>query len=190
MTRTEWQLSEADGELQIHTGVAGRAAKMGHRLALTMAAWRATVAVTDGEPSGADLTVDVGSLAVSRSEGGVKALSHHELKIIRRNALKSLGVKRFPEIGFHADGIEKLGNGDYRVAGTLEIHGKRHGRAVDFRIDDLGDCWRLSGQAEVRQTDFGIKPFSLFGGTLKVEDKVTITVDVTRPKDQSPTDIG
>lgn len=182
MTRTEWHLSESDGELQIHTGVAGRAAKMGHRLALTVT-WRATMALTDGEPSAADLTVDVGSLQVSRSEGGVKALSHHEVKIIRRNALKSLGVKHFPQIRFVGEAIERMSDGAYRVTGTLEIHGKRQDRAVDFRVDDIGDCWQLSGQAEVRQTDFGIKPFSLLGGTLRVEDRVTITVDVKRAKD-------
>ncbi|MCE5289386.1 MAG: YceI family protein [Nocardiaceae bacterium] len=183
MSRTEWHLSESDGELLVHTGVASRAARMGHRLALTMTAWRATVALTDGEPSTADLRIDIGSLEVLRSEGGVKALSGHEVKIIRRNALKSLGVKRFPHIRFRADDIARTGEGVYRAAGTLEIHGKHRDRAVEFRIADIGDSWRLSGHAEVRQTDFGINPFSLLGGALKVEDAVTITVDVRRAKD-------
>ena len=183
MVRTEWRLDESDGELQIHTDVAGRAARMGHRLGIAMTSWRATVSLDDGEPTAADLIVDVSSLDVLRSEGGLKPLSGHEIKIIRRNALKSLRVERFPKIHFHAEKIDKVGDGDYRVTGSLDIHGKRHERVFEFRVEDLGEAWELSGQAEVRQSDFGIKPYSLFGGTLKVVDTVAVTVVLKRAKD-------
>ena len=181
--RAELHLDASDGEVQIHTGVEGRAARMGHKLAIAMTRWRATVWLVDGEPTAVELRVDVGSLQVLRSEGGLKPLSGQETKLIRRNALKSLRAERFPQIRFHADDVEKMGDGGYRLTGSLEILGTRLARVIDVRNDDLGDAWRLSGQADVRQTDFGIKPYSLFAGTLKVADMVTVTVAVKRVKD-------
>jgi hypothetical protein len=37
-----WSLDGSHGELLIRTGVAGRAAQMGHRLTIAMRGWRAT----------------------------------------------------------------------------------------------------------------------------------------------------
>lgn len=183
MTGAQLHLDPSHGEVQIHTGVEGRAAKMGHKLAIGMTQWRATVWLHDGEPTAVELTVDVGSLQVLRSEGGLKPLSGQETKLIRRNALKSLRADKYPQIRFHADSVDKIENGGYRLTGSLEIFGTRLARIVEVRNDDLGDAWQLSGQADVRQTDFGIKPYSLLAGSLKVADSVTVTVSVMRVKE-------
>lgn len=159
---------------------------MGHRLVIAMTAWRGTVSLLDGEPTAADLVVDVGSFQVLRGEGGLKALSAAERLIVRTNALKSLHVNRFPQIHFRTNHVHNLGDGGYRLTGLLEIHGKRHERVIDMRVEDLGDAWRLSGQADVRQSDFGIKPFSMLGGTLKVVDTVTVSVAAIRAKNDPP----
>ena len=183
MIRTAWHFDESDGELLIHTGVAGRAARMGHRLVIAMTAWRGTVSFVDGEPAAADLTVDVASFHVLRGDGGLKPLSGAERAIIKTNALKALHVTRFPQIHFRAHHVHNVGEGDYRLTGLLEIHGKSQERVIDVRVDDVGDAWRLSGQADVRQSDFGVKPFSMLAGTLKVVDAVTVSVAVTRAKE-------
>ena len=54
-----WTLDAADGELTVRTAVAGRAARMGHRLTLAMTRWQATVNWVDGEPNTAELVVEV-----------------------------------------------------------------------------------------------------------------------------------
>ena len=48
------------------------------------------------------------------------------------------------------------------------------GRRSSSRIGDDG---RLTGEATVKQTDFGIKPYSALFGTLKVADEVEIEID-------------
>ncbi|TSD93636.1 YceI family protein [Skermania sp. ID1734] len=183
MTSGEWLLDESNGEVLIHTGVAGRAAKMGHRLTIAMDSWRATLRWVDDLPAAASLVVDVNSLRVLRGEGGLTPLSGPEKSVVRTNALKSLGAQRFPEIRFTAEEFERIGDGRYRVHGTVEIHGATSHRAIDVRIEDAGDAWQLSGQAEIRQTDFGVKPYSLLAGTLKVVDAVTVSVLARRAKD-------
>lgn len=171
---TVWELSSSDGQLLVKTGVAGPAAKMGHRLTIAMTSWNVTVRWDDDEPVEADLTIDVDSLKVLGGEGGVKGLSGPEKTLAQSNALKSLGAKRFPHIRFRTEEIAKVDDG-YRLTGTLEIHGTTRERVVDLRVDDLGDTWRMSCDAEVRQSEFGVKPYSMMMGAMKVADEVTVS---------------
>jgi polyisoprenoid-binding protein YceI len=182
VTEAVWKLSASDGRLLVHTGVTGRAAKMGHRLTIAMNAWRATVGWIDGEPAEVDLTVEVDSLQVLRGEGGVTPLSGPEKALARSNAMRVFNVDRFPQIRFQASDIEKTGDG-YRLAGMLEIHGKRRPRLIDLRGEDRGDAWHLSCQADVRQSEFGVKPYSMLMGSMKVVDTVTVSFAAERRKD-------
>jgi polyisoprenoid-binding protein YceI len=177
-----WTLNPDDGELLVHTTVAGRAAKMGHRLTIAMKRWQATVQWSGGEPVSAQLTVDVDSLEVLRGDGGLTPLSGPEKILVRSNALRQLGAGRFPQICFDADAIEQSQDG-YRLAGTLQIRGNTRDQVIDLRTEDLGDAWRLSTQAIVRQSEFGVKPYSLVMGSLKVADDVTVSFTGQRAKD-------
>ncbi|MBV8293785.1 MAG: YceI family protein [Mycobacterium sp.] len=177
-----WTIDASDGELLVHTGVAGRAAKMGHRLTIAMKRWQATVTWSDGEPAAAQLEVDVDSLDVLRGEGGLTPLSGPEKILVRSNALRQLGAGRFPQICFAADTIDQSQDG-YRLAGTLQIRGKTRPQVIDLRTEDLGDVWQLSSEAVVRQSEFGVKPYSLLMGSLKVADDVTVSFSAQRAKD-------
>ncbi len=182
MAATDWNLDASDGEVLVKTGVTGRAAKMGHRLTIAMRNWHATVRWDGGEPVGVDLTVEVDSLEVLRGEGGLKALSGPEKKLARSNALGVLDPDRFPQIRFQSSGIEKTGDG-YRISGSLRIHGTDRDYEVDLRVEDRGDVWRLSSESEVRHSDFGLKPYSMLLGSMKVEDAVTVSFAAEHAKD-------
>jgi len=181
VTQADWILSHTDGELMIVTGVAGPAAKMGHRLTIVMEAWQARVEWRDGEPVAAELSVDVGSLHVRSGEGGVTPLSGPEKSVVRANALKSLDAKKYPTITFSADAIAKTEAG-YRLDGSLAIHGKSRPQVVELSVGDAGDDWVLSAEVPVTQTEFGVKPYSLLMGSMKVADEVRISFNATRTK--------
>ena len=182
MADKRWTLNETNGELTLHTGVAGRGARMGHRLTIAMTRWQITVDWAGGEPAGAELAVEVDSLEVQRGEGGVKPLSGPEKGMVRSNALKSLSAGKFPEIRFTTDDIAETETG-YRLTGTLQIRGKSRDHVVDLYTEDSGDAWQMSAESSVRQTDFGIKPFSLMMGTLQVADEVKVSFSAVMPKD-------
>jgi polyisoprenoid-binding protein YceI len=179
VTGTNWSLSASDGELIVRTGITGRAAKMGHRLTIAMTSWQATVQWADDRPVSAELIVDVDSLQVSHGVGGLMALSGPEKTLARSHALKALDARRFPRIRYQTDDIEQTGDG-YRLRGTLEIHGKSRRHKVDLRVKNLGETWQLSCEADVRQTDFGVKPYSMLMGAMKVVDTVTVAFTAVR----------
>jgi polyisoprenoid-binding protein YceI len=169
-----WSLDGSHGELLIRTGVAGRAAQLGHRLTIAMRTWQASIQWDSDEPVNAELTVDVDSLEVVRGEGGLTPLSGPEKILVRSNALRSLGARRFPRITFAAATIEKTDDG-YRLTGALTLHGKTRPLTVDVRTDDMDGSWWLSSETTVRQSEFGIKPYSQLLGSLKVADDVTVS---------------
>ncbi|MBB2989717.1 polyisoprenoid-binding protein YceI [Mycolicibacterium iranicum] len=181
MADTEWDMDSSDGELLVETGVEGPAAKMGHRLTLSVP-WRAAVRWRSGQPVAVELIADTGALEVLRGDGGVTGLSGPEKVLARSNALKSLNAKRFPRIVFRTDDVDHV-EGGYRLGGTLEIHGTVRERVVDLRVQDLGELWRMSCDAPVRQSDFGVKPYSMMLGAMRVADEVHVSFTAQRAKD-------
>jgi polyisoprenoid-binding protein YceI len=179
-----WTLDASDGELLVRTGVAGRAARMGHRLTIAMTRWQATVdwrGADPAEPATAELAVETDSFEVLRGEGGVKGLSGAEKALVRSNALRSLNAGRFPGIRFTSDTIENTTDG-YRLTGTLQIRGKSRDHVIDLHTEDLGDSWRMSAESAVRQSDYGVKPYSLLMGSVRVADEVTVSFTAVRRK--------
>jgi polyisoprenoid-binding protein YceI len=177
-----WTLDASDGELLIRTDVAGRAARMGHRLTIAMNRWRASVGWAGAEPVSAELVVEVDSFEVLRGEGGVKGLSAPEKALVKSNALRSLDAGRYPQIRFAADAIDKTDDG-YRLAGRLDIRGKSTDHVIHLRTEDLGDSWRMSAESAVRQTDYGVKPYSLLMGSVRVADEVSLSFSAVHAKD-------
>jgi polyisoprenoid-binding protein YceI len=144
--------------------------------------WQAAVRWDAERPVTAELAVETDSLQVLRGDGGVKGLSAPEKAMVRSNALRVLGAGRFPEIRFTADAIERTGDG-YRLSGQLQIHGKVRAHVIDLRTEDLGDSWRMSAETTLRQSDYGVKPYSLLMGSVRVADDVTVSFTAVRAKD-------
>lgn len=176
-----WTLDASDGELLLRTGVQGRAARMGHRLTIAMTRWQATVDWADSEPVSAELVVEVDSFEVLRGEGGVKGLSGPEKALVKSNAMGSLDAKRYPEIRFATRVITKTGDG-YRLTGELHIRGRSREHVIDLRTEDLGDSWQMSTESTVRQSDYGIKPYSLLMGSVRVSDEVALSFTAVHAK--------
>ncbi|MCX8564581.1 YceI family protein [Mycolicibacterium mucogenicum] len=181
MTAEKRILDASSGELLLHTGVTGSAARMGHRLTIAMRSWLATVDVDGDEPIAVEVTVELDSLDVLTGEGGMTPLSGAEKALVRNNALKSLQTKRFPQAVFRASSAERVGD-SWRFTGTLDLGGQSHGQAVVVRVEPDGADLRINGEAVVRHSDHRIKQYSMLMGAMKVADDVRVTLTGTEPR--------
>ena len=75
---------------------------------------------------------------------------------------------------FVSHSVEPIDDG-YRLRGTLGIHGRHRDHEVDVVVSDSTDAWHVTGRTEVRQTDFGVTPYSMAMGALRVADAVAVT---------------
>jgi polyisoprenoid-binding protein YceI len=85
-----------------------------------------------------------------------------------------LDVTAFPRIGFHSITIRRVDAGGWLVQAELNLHGQIHGLQVKVFLDN----GHYKGALTLRQSDFGIAPISILGGTVKVKDEITIDFDI------------
>ena len=90
---------------------------------------------------------------------------------------KVLDSEKYPEIHFKSSLIEQTSPKHYRVAGMLELHGTKH----EVILEVAGGPEHYHGTGQLKQTDFGIKPISLGGGSIKVKDELELEFDVYAP---------
>ena len=152
----------------IHVGKSGVFSGFGHEHTVVAPISRAAVS---SSPPGAEIIVNSKDLKVIDKE-----VSDSDRAKIQSTMLgpEVLDVERYPEIRFRSSRIEPAGPQQYRVAGTLELHGVTKPVAVEVR--QSGDHYQ--GRTKLRQTEFGIKPVSAGGGTVKVKDELEIEFDV------------
>lgn len=183
VAKVQGHFDASHGELLIGTNVTGRAAKMGHRLTIAMERWTAAVSWTGNRPTAATLTVEVDSLKVLRGDGGLAPLSPPEKGLIRTNALKCLGGREHGRIQFECSDIRATDDG-YRLAGTVQIHGRTKPHLVTVRVTELAGGWQLAGETRVSQGDFGVRRYSMLMGAMQVADEVTVSLSATVPAEQ------
>lgn len=100
-------------------------------------------------------------------------MSETDRREILRNAAKSLGTKSHPQLRFVSTSV--VGTWEQgEVTGDLTLHGTT--RAETFQVVRVGGHYRVGGG--IRQSDYGIKPFSTMVGALRVGDSVIFEVSV------------
>jgi polyisoprenoid-binding protein YceI len=84
-----------------------------------------------------------------------------------------LDPEHFPQIEFRSTTVEKKGD-ELVVNGELSLHGTTRPMIVKV----TGKAPNYKGTSTVKQTEFGIKPVSVGGGTVKVKDEVTVEFEI------------
>jgi polyisoprenoid-binding protein YceI len=87
---------------------------------------------------------------------------------------KLLDAEKYPEISFRSKSYRQDGGDSAEVGGELSLHGAV--RSITLKVKKGGDHW--TGSTRLKQTDFGMQPISLAGGTVKAKDEVRIEFDV------------
>lgn len=93
-------------------------------------------------------------------------------KVERAMRESVLPPDQYPTITFGSRIVTALDDG-VQVVGDLTIAERARPVAVDVTIAQRGDTLTATGTFSVKQTDFGIKPYSAAGGTIKVADEIT-----------------
>jgi polyisoprenoid-binding protein YceI len=166
------KLGPDHGTLTVRTGRSGAAAKAGHDLTIEVESWEATLTIGD-DPSQSSLTLDAdgNSLRVVDGSGGIQALGDDDKKNIKKTIDDDV-LKR-DSIQFRSTSVSG-GDGGLSIEGDLTLRGKTNPITFDVAVGDNG---MVSGSAVVKQTNFGMKPYSALFGALKVADEVTVAIE-------------
>jgi polyisoprenoid-binding protein YceI len=122
------------------------------------------------------VVADLTSLQVVTGAGGLKPLTDKDRKTILSNAAETLGTRAHPELvlvcsGPHRTEARTTLTGDLTLAGVT--------KPQDLEVMVTGRTVLVRG--ELKQSDFGIKPYSGLLGALKVRDMVEIQAEMELP---------
>lgn len=184
---TVYEVSSRSSQLAIYVFRGGTFSKLGHNHVMTSQNLAGRVWVNPQfARSGFELSFPVAQLVVDDAQARREAGSDFPPEIpqsdkegTRKNMLKPevLDGERYPEVKLSAA----------KVAGTLEapqvtahITIKETSRDVEVPVTlaVAGEQITASGEFDILQTEFGIKPFSVALGALEVQDRLHIKFKV------------
>jgi superoxide dismutase, Fe-Mn family len=156
--------------LSVRTGRAGAVAKAGHNLLIHVIGWNATLEI--GDESSLVLDVDSTSLRVREGTGGMQALTGDDKANIEQTINDEVLLRTGIEFRSTAVRVDDRRLG---VEGELTLSGQT--RPIEF---ELGvDGARLTGAVLVKQSEWGMTPYTALFGALTVTDDVEVGIDVT-----------
>lgn len=85
-----------------------------------------------------------------------------------------LDAEKFPEISYQSSSVTSRGERHWEVRGDLTLHGKKQPVMVEVSLES----GHYRGSASIKQSDFGIEPLRIAGGTVKVKDELKIEFDI------------
>jgi polyisoprenoid-binding protein YceI len=141
--------------------------------------------------SGGELVFDMSSFkadtAEARKKVGLegKKVSESDARKTNANMLAAdvLDVEKFPTATYKIVAIKPVEEqnagapGLYEVEGRFTLHGAEKPLKVKAKLErtDREGVLKLSGSFAIKQTDYGITPYSAVGGLVKVADALEIT---------------
>jgi polyisoprenoid-binding protein YceI len=168
-----YALEPPDARLTIRTARRGAASKAGHDLVIEVQTWGATVQIApDPAQSVLELNADSRSFKVLEGTGGIKPLTESDKGSIVQTVNDEI-LKGTP-ITFRSTAVRPEGDGRFHVTGDLEIANGISLVAFDLTVDDEG---RVTGEATVKQSEWGIKPYTALFGALKLADEVQVRLE-------------
>jgi hypothetical protein len=177
-------MAPEDSMVRIYAFRAGRAARLGHNHVLSAPRfsgffYQPSSGAGDGR---FDLAFRLDQLEIDnpaeRSQLGASFSSVIDAQAIastREHLLgaDSLQADRFPFVRIHS--LEISGEAP-KFAAKVQIlmHGQGRELWIPLDVDGLPDRLSVSGSLVLRQSDFGVQPYSLLGGLLSVRDEVVV----------------
>ena len=153
----------------------GTLAQLGHDHVVASHDTRGYVAPADGR---ADLYVRLDRLAVDERDLRTEAKFGSQppddaIAGTRDNMLHKLAAQEHPYAIIGVRGVDTDATGSWLRA-TLAVNGTEHAVRIPARIAVAPAEVDVTGQLAVKQTSFGITPYSILAGALQVQDEVAI----------------
>jgi len=177
-------LDPVTSQVRIYAFRAGAAAKLGHNHVLSAPRFTgffylptsgSTDARFDLEFRLDELEIDKPEYRASLGTAFATTISPGMIASTREHMLGegNFQAEQYPLVRIHA--VQIIGESPKFAAKVrIEMHGQAHEMWVPLTVEGLPDHLAASGSLVLRQSDFGVKPYSALGGILAIQDEVVI----------------
>lgn len=170
-----YNIVPAESSFTVFVGKAGALSFLAHDHNIAVKTFSGRVVVPDaGAAQGSlELEVDARSLVVLD-----KVSDKDRAEITKSMNDAVLESAKFPKITFRSVGISNVNGANLTVNGDLTLHGVTKRIAVPVTISATPQLLRATGKYTLKQTDFGITPYSAAAGSIKVKNEVVLSFNI------------
>lgn len=178
------RLQPEASQIRIHVFRAGRSANLGHNHVLSAPQFEGSVYWPEQGLAGArfelvfrldQLVFDVPSHRASLGPAFAAVLSDAAIAATREHMLgpDNMQADRFPLVRIRS--LEISGEAPkFSALVAIELHGQTRELRLPLNVTGLAQRVSASGSFVLRQSDFGVRPYSVLGGLLAVQDDVML----------------
>lgn len=170
--------------LRIFVFRGGRATRLGHNHVLTAPQFEGYFYQPDGDVSGArfdlqfrldQLVFDLPAERLNAGPAFASVLSDAAIAATREHMLgpDNMQAELYPLVRIHSLGIRGEAP-RFAAQIAITLHGQTRELLVPLTVTGLPQQVRASGSLVLRQSDFGVQPYSVMGGLLAVQDDVIV----------------
>ena len=170
-----YNLVPAESSFTVFVGKAGALSFLAHdhNIAVKSFAGRVVVPEAGAAQGSLELDIDARSLVVLDK---VSEKDRAEITKSMNDAV--LETAKFPKITFRSVGISNINGANLTVNGDLTLHGVTKRIAVPVTVAATPQQLRATGKYVLKQTDFGITPYSAAAGSIKVKNEVILSFNL------------
>jgi polyisoprenoid-binding protein YceI len=178
----DWKVDTGQSRLTVKVLPAGLLASTLHTHYFQPENWSGEIAWDPNHPEQVRIGVRVAADSLRDHQ---PKLSEKDIAKVERQVRDAeiLDAARFPEILFGAERLEAaelppgaLGEFRGKLAGTLTLHGQSHPLQIPIQGRVTADRLEANAAVTIKQSDFGIKPYSTALGTIAVRDEIAIEI--------------
>jgi polyisoprenoid-binding protein YceI len=179
-TRT-YTIVPSESSFWVAAGKTGLLSGLAHDHEIGVKSFGGRVTVSEAGASGGslELEVDARSLVVLDK----KPSEEDKKKIFNSMHNEVLESAKYQKITFKSVSVgevKQAGNDNYSfvVNGDLTLHGVTKRIAIPVAATITAQQLKAAGKYTLKQTDYGIKPYSAGGGTIKVKNEVVVNFNI------------
>lgn len=164
----------------VYVEKAGLLSGFAHNHEIGVKAFSGRVVVPESGAAGGSLELDVNAQSLTVLDQ--KPSEEDKKKIYNSMHSEVLESAKYQKITFKSASVsdlKKTGDGySFMLHGDLTLHGVTKRIAVPVTAAITPQQLRATGKYTLRQSDFGIKPYSAAGGTVKVKNEVVVNFNI------------
>jgi polyisoprenoid-binding protein YceI len=178
----------AESTIRVGVFKAGLFKAFGHDHLIAAKNFSGTVHFNAGKVEESTLALDIEAKSLTALDPGEAEKDRREVQATLLST-KVLGVESFPRITFRSTAVQQIrkdgAEWEVTVAGKLNLHGVEKPIKFPVRIRLENTRLTVQGEVSIAQTDFGIKPVKVAGGTVRVKDRVKISFTIVAERNKS-----
>ena len=179
-TRT-YKIIAAESNLWVYVAKGGLLSALAHNHNIGVRSFTGTVTVPESGAAGGALNLDIEAASLNVADKEVSDKDRTEITNSMHNEV--LQSAKYPKVTFKSVSVSdlKANGGDsysFTVNGDLTLHGTTKRIAVPVTATITAQQLKATGKYTLKQSLFGITPYSKAGGAVKVKDDVIVNFSI------------